>query len=64
MEYVRKLVPTPVDDFPYEVVGIPRGYKWQEGIDHVPVYPWEGHAIWGLTGRITRNLIRIWKAPG
>lgn len=64
MEYIRRMVPAPGDDFPYEVVGIPRDYKWQEGSDNVPVYPWKGRAIWGLTGRITRNLIQIWKAPG
>lgn len=64
MEYTYNLVPTPAADFPYEVIGIPRNYAWREGSENVPVYPWEGHAIWGLTGRITRNLIRIWKTPG
>lgn len=64
MEYTCKLLPAPADDFPCEVVGISRDYKWQEGSDNVPVYPWEGHAIWGLTGRITRNLIQIFRTPG
>ncbi|MCI9295309.1 MAG: CoA pyrophosphatase, partial [Lawsonibacter sp.] len=31
----------------------------QNGRENVPVYPWEGRAIWGLTGRITRNLISL-----
>ena len=64
MEYTYDLIPTPAEGFPYEVIGIPRNYTWREGTESVPVYPWEGHAVWGLTGRITRNLMQIWKAPG
>ena len=64
IEYEYELLPTPAEGFPYELIGIPRDYKWQNGYENVPVYPWQGRAIWGLTGRITRNLIRIWKAPG
>ena len=64
IEYDYDLVPTPAEGFPYELIGIPRGYKWQLGHENVPVYLWQGRAIWGLTGRITRNLIRICKAPG
>lgn len=64
IEYTYDLIPTPAVNFPYEVVGIPQNYKWQKGSENVPVYPWEGRAIWGLTGRITRNLIQIWKTPG
>ena len=64
IEYTYDLIPTPAVNFPYEVVGIPKDYKWQKGSENVPVYPWEDHAIWGLTGRITRNLIQIWKTPG
>ena len=64
VEYEYELLPTPAERFPYELIGIPRDYKWQNGYENVPVYPWEGRAIWGLTGRITRNLIQIWKTPG
>ena len=64
IEYDYELLPTPAEGFPYELIGIPRDYKWQNGYENVPVYPWEGRAVWGLTGRITRNLIQIWKAPG
>lgn len=64
MEYTYELIPTPAENFPYEVIGIPRDYKWQNGHENVPVYPWQGRAIWGLTGRITRNLVQIWKTPG
>lgn len=64
VEYEYELIPTPAESFPYELIGIPRDYKWQHGRENVPVYPWQGRAIWGLTGRITRNLIQICKAPG
>ena len=64
IEYEYELIPTPAENFPYELIGIPRDYKWQHGSENVPVYPWQGRAIWGLTGRITRNFVQIWKAPG
>lgn len=64
IEYEYELIPTPAENFPYELIGIPRDYKWQHGRENVPVYPWQGRAIWGLTGRITRNLVQICKAPG
>ena len=64
IEYEYELIPTPAESFPYELIGIPRDYKWQHGRENVPVYPWQGRAIWGLTGRITRNLVQICKAPG
>lgn len=64
IEYTYDLIPTPAEQFPYELIGIPRDYQWQKGSENVPVYPWQGRAIWGLTGRITRNLVRICKAPG
>ncbi len=59
LEYEYDLIPTPAENFPYELIGIPRDYKWQHGKENVPVYPWQGRAIWGLTGRITRNLIQL-----
>ena len=57
IEYDYELIPTPARNFPYEILNIPRDYKWQIGSENVPVYPWQGHAIWGLTGRITRHLM-------
>lgn len=57
-EYTYSLIPSTPEDFPYELIGIPRSYRWQRGGENVPIYPWEGHAIWGLTGRITRHLMK------
>ena len=62
LEYEYKLIPETGEGFPYELIGIPRDYAWQPGWENVPVYPWQGHAIWGLTGRITRHLVQLWKA--
>ena len=64
LEYSYQLIPQPVEGFPYELVGIPRDYRWQPGNENVPVYPWEGHAIWGLTGRITRHLVALLREMG
>ena len=52
------------EGFPYELIGIPRDYAWQPGWENVPVYPWQGHAIWGLTGRITRHLVGLLREKG
>ena len=64
LEYTYQLMPTPAENFPYDVIGIPRDYKWQPGGENVPVYPWEGRAIWGLTGRITRHLLQLLEEAG
>lgn len=59
------LVPNPGDDFPYEQAGIPRDYAWRLGRETVPVYRWRDRVIWGLTGRITRNLVSyVRRLPG
>ena len=58
-EYTYTLTPSTPENFPYELIGIPRDYRWQKGAENVPVYPWEGHVIWGLTGRITRHLMKV-----
>lgn len=60
-EYTYKLIPQTAEDFPFEAIGIPRDYNWRQGRENGPIYPWEGHAIWGLTGKITRHLIRLIK---
>ena len=61
LEYEYQLIPKTGEGFPYELIGIPQDYRWQPGWENVPVYPWHGHAIWGLTGRITRHLVQLWK---
>ena len=52
--YAYPLEPRVGEDFPYARIGFPQGYRWR---GEVPIYAWEGRAIWGLTGRITRRLL-------
>ena len=58
-EYRYELLPVPGEDFPYERIGIPRDYPWQPGVETGPIYPWQGKAVWGLTGRITRHVLSV-----
>ena len=53
-----ELVPQVPEDFPYESVGIPRDYPWNHGWVDVPVWYWQGHAVWGMTARLVRDLIK------
>ena len=64
VEYTYPLVPHPEEDFPYGKLGIPRNYPWANGRETVLSYFWEDRVIWGLTGRITRNLITLLKGRG
>ena len=54
-----KLIPDIAPDFPYEKIGFPDGYRWRNGFVDLPVYNYEGRIIWGLTGRITKNIAEI-----
>ena len=53
-----ELVPQVPEDFPYESVGIPRDYPWNHGWVDVPVWYWQGHAVWGRTARLVQDLIK------
>lgn len=55
--YTYDLVPQVGEEFPYERIGFPQGYRWRGGQVTVPVYDWPAHPIWGLTGRITKRLL-------
>lgn len=63
-EYSYVLEPSAPKNFPYELIGIPRDYRWQKGGENVPVYDYQGHAIWGMTGRITRHFLRLVSRQG
>ena len=41
LEYHYDLIPRPDENFPYELIGIPRDYRWQIGGEDVPIYPWK-----------------------
>lgn len=45
------------ENFPYDKVGIDRDYQWRVGNWQIPIYDIDGRIIWGLTARITENLV-------
>ena len=55
--YTCTLEPNVPADFPYDEVGVSPAYRWDTGEAEIPIWHWEGHTIWGLTGRIVKNLI-------
>lgn len=56
--YAYDLLPRVPEDFPYGAVGIPADYRWAAGTVEVPVWHWQGHAVWGMTARITADIVR------
>lgn len=47
------------EDFPFEKIGIDESYPWRVGQWDIPIYDVQGRIIWGLTARITENMIRV-----
>ena len=55
--YSYELRPQVPPDFPYEAVGVLPDYPWAAGRVEVPVWRYEGRAVWGMTARIVRHLL-------
>ena len=53
-----ELIPQVPEDFPYDGLGIPRDYPWARGRTEVPIWYYEGHAVWGMTARLVQEIIR------
>lgn len=55
----------PKDDshFPYEKIGMEKGksYNWRQDVHEIPVYTYENHIIWGMTGRMIQGFVKILK---
>ena len=45
--------------FSFEKANIRKDYKFFGAVNEVLIYSYKSRAIWGLTGRITRNLVEI-----
>ena len=45
------------ENFPYEKIGIGKDYQWRVGDWQIPIYDVDGRIIWGLTARITKNIL-------
>ena len=56
--YVYDLAPQVPENFPYASVGISADYRWSRGHVEVPIWHWEGHTVWGMTARITQDIVR------
>ena len=56
--YVNQLKAQVPEDFPFDAVGITRDYRWSGGLVEVPIWHWDGHVIWGMTGRILLDIVR------
>ena len=64
-EIFREKVAASVDkDFPYEKLGIEKDYPWRTGIWDIPIYEVGGRMIWGLTARITCDLLKTIEKSG
>lgn len=50
--YTYDLKPMVGEDFPYGLIGFPKGYPWRAGRVEVPIWTYKGHVIWGVTARI------------
>lgn len=48
-------------DFPYELIPNGRAYKWDRRNEGVYFYSYQDHTIWGLTARLTRNFIEVYR---
>lgn len=60
--YQMRVEPIVGENFPYEKIKMLKNYNWRKGTTEVPIYEFENWAIWGLTGRITRNFIQVLKS--
>ena len=63
MLYTYDLEPQIPDDCPYHLIGFEGSYPWRPGKIDVPIYLYENHAIWGLTGRICMALAQQMAQP-
>lgn len=62
-EVYRENIFTEIDDnFPYEKIGIDESYQWRVGEWDIPIYDIDGRIIWGLTARITKNMVDFLKS--
>lgn len=59
--YTYDLVPTEPENFPYDDIGVGPDYRWSGGKVEVPVWYRQGHAIWGMTARLVRDLVSTWE---
>ena len=57
--YESDVVQVIPEDFPYDLINFPNGYKWRHGSNEIPIYKYKDYILWGLTARISRTLAKI-----
>jgi len=59
LEHVVKYVPTPEDDFPFDLIPNGRDYHWFPKQVTLYFYLYEDKIIWGLTAQILHHFLEI-----
>ena len=59
LEHVVKFVPTPEDDFPFDLIPNGRDYRWFPRKVMQYFYLYEDKVIWGLTAQILHHFLEI-----
>ncbi len=52
-----RLILRPIPEFAPESIGLAEEYSFRDGMEEVPVFRVGKHRIWGITGRITENVL-------
>ena len=60
MQFAR-VVQQVSEDFPYDKINFPHGYKWANGRSDIPIYEYDDKVIWGLTGRLVHDFVGVMK---
>ena len=58
---VLEVSPDVGEDFPYHLINVKNTYNWRKGRSTIPIYRYEEYVIWGLTGKIIDNMVKIIK---
>lgn len=51
----------PEDDFPYQRIHGGKKYPWRKSRNAIYFYSYHGYEIWGLTAKIMKSFIDIWR---
>ena len=58
---VLEVSPDVGKDFPYDMINVENNYNWRKGRSTIPIYKYQDYVIWGLTGKIIDNMVKIVK---
>ncbi len=59
--YNLEVEPKLDDSLNLETLGYKDGYNWRKGYWEIPIYRYKNFIIWGLTAKITKNILEIIK---